>query len=195
MTSSLLPDPSKYDLARRLQACQAHSRRNGKVARLPAALCNQINLMLDDGVPYKQIIASLCPAGAHLNEDNLSNWRLGGYQDYLKAQLLTDHARTQTEAAADLLRDTDRLDPVKLQQVCREMSLLQYLTTLMQHGEQFAHESIQRNPAKLITLMNACCNSANTNIALERRNWRLAAPPKPGCAGGPDEKSNARNAD
>src|SRR5271166_6144938 len=97
--TTLLPDSSKYDLARQLQACQSRSRRNGKVARLPVALREQINLMLDDGVPYKVIIEKLGPAGQHLNEDNLSNWRLGGYQDYLKAQAINDRARIQTEAA------------------------------------------------------------------------------------------------
>ena len=82
----LLPDSAKYDLNCQLQSCQSRSRRNGKVARLPAALRDQVNRGLDEGLPYKTIIASLGPAGQHLNEDNLSNWRLGGYQDYLKAQ-------------------------------------------------------------------------------------------------------------
>src|SRR6266545_5743418 len=118
---SLLPDSGKYDLARQLQACQSRSRRNGKVARLPANLRDQINRMLDDGLPYKLIIEKLGPAGQHLNEDNLSNWRLGGYQDSLKALAINDRARAQTEAAADLLREGGQLDPVKLKRVCTEM--------------------------------------------------------------------------
>src|SRR6266480_3230521 len=101
-----LPDPSKHDLNLQLKACQSKSRRNGKVARLPQALRDQINHMLDDGVPYKTIIERLSDAGKHLNEDNISNWRLGGYQDYLKAQLINDRARTQIEAAADTVRDS-----------------------------------------------------------------------------------------
>src|SRR5438128_9493553 len=97
-SSSLLPDSAKYDLSRQIQACQSKSRRNGKVARLPFALRQQINRMLDDGLEYKVIIKSLGPAGEHLNEDNISNWRLGGYQDFLKAQAINDRARAQTEA-------------------------------------------------------------------------------------------------
>src|SRR5437870_2603969 len=162
------PDPSTYELNRQLKACQSKSRRNGKVARLPLALREQINHMLDDGVPYKKIIAKLGEAGKHLNEDNISNWRLGGYQDYLKAQLINDRACIQTEAAADVVRDIGHPGPAKLQQVCQEIALLQYLRTLMDHGDQLAQDSLKRNPAKMITLMNACCNMANAGLAIEK---------------------------
>ena len=167
-----IPDPSAYELNRQLKACQSKSRRNGKVARMPLALREQINQMVDDGVPYKKIIAKLGEAGKHLNEDNISNWRLGGYQDYLKTQLVNDRARTQTEAAADVLRDTGHLGPAKVQQVCQEIALLQYLRTLMDHGDQLAQDSLKKNPAKMITLMNACCNMAIADIAIDKHKWR-----------------------
>src|SRR5436190_15919063 len=163
-----LPDSAKYDLSRQLQACQSKSRRNGKVARLPAELREQINRMIEDGVLYKVIIEKLGEAGKHLNEDNLSNWRLGGHQDYLNTLQLNDRARTQTEAAADVLRDTGQLGPAKLQQVCEEIALLQYLRTLMDHGDQLAQDSLKRNPAKMITLMNACSNMANAGLAIDK---------------------------
>src|SRR6266446_85925 len=166
------PDPSAYELNRQLKAC-----RNGKVARLPLALREQINHMLDDGVPYKKIIAKLGEAGKHLNEDSISNWRLGGYQDYLKAQLVNDRARTQTEAAADVVRETGHLGPAKLQQACQEIALLQYMRTLMDHGDQLAKDSLKKNPAKMITLMNACCNMANAGLAIEKSKRRNEAIP------------------
>jgi len=162
------PDSLKHDLALQLKACQSKSRRNGKVARLPLALREQINLMLDDGVPYKTIIEKLGEAGKHLNKDSISNWRLGGYQDHLKAHLLHDRARTQTEAAADVLRDTEFLGPAKLQQACQEIALLQYLRTLMEHGDHLAQDSLKKNPAKMITLMNACCNLASAGLAIDK---------------------------
>jgi hypothetical protein len=178
----LLPNAAKYDLALQLQACQSKSRRNGKVARLPADLRDQINRMLDDGLPYKLIIEKLGPAGQHLNEDNISNWRLGGYQDSLKALAINDRARAQTEAAADLVREAGHLDPVKLKRTCAEMALLQYLDTIIEHGERLAQDSLKKNPAKFITLMNACCNMSNANIAIEKRNWKTAPPGKTDCA-------------
>jgi len=174
-----IPDSSKHDLALQLKACQPKSRRNGKVARLPLVLREQVNRMLDDGVPYKTIIEKLGEAGKHLNEDNISNWRLGGHQDYLNTLQLNDRARTQTEAAADVLRDTGHVGPAKLQQVCQEIALLQYLRTLMDHGDQLAQDSLKKNPAKMITLMNTCCNMANSGLAIDKQKLKSLAPACP----------------
>ena len=150
-------NPLQYDLRCQLRACQSKSRRNGKVARLPAELRDQINRMLDDGVPYKTIIERLGEAGKHLNEDNIGNWRTGGFQDHLNSQLLAERARAQTEAAADIARETGHADAATLQKVCNEIALLQYFETLMEHGGQLAQDSLKNNPAKLITLLNTLC--------------------------------------
>jgi hypothetical protein len=164
---------SKYALTRELRACHSHSRRNGKVARLPAELRNQINQMLDDGILYKVIIEKLGEHAKHLNEDNLSNWRLGGYQDYLNAQAINDRARVQTEAAADVVRDTSDIDPSLLRQACEQIAMVQYMDTLVEHGDEIALNSLKRNPAKMITLMNALSNLSNAGLALDKRKSRL----------------------
>ena len=60
---------------------QESERRNGKVARLPKPIRDKLSTMILDGVPYSQIIRSLGKDTAHLNEQNLSNWKSGGYLD------------------------------------------------------------------------------------------------------------------
>ena len=64
--------------------------RNGKVARLPEATRNQINHMLEDGFPYRTILAKLRESSAVLpypiSEMNISNWFRGGYQDWRRQQ-------------------------------------------------------------------------------------------------------------
>jgi hypothetical protein len=62
-------------------------RRRGKISQLPEAAREQINLMIQDGVPYAEIIARLGEVGKGLNEDNLSRWRKTNYQDWLNDQL------------------------------------------------------------------------------------------------------------
>jgi hypothetical protein len=176
MASSILPDTANYDLRLQLKACQSNARRNGKVARLPAALRDQVNRMLDDGLPYKQIIHNLGPAGQHLTEDNLSNWRHGGYDDYLKTQTLQVRAAIQAEAAADLLREPGAPSPELLRQACSQIGLLSYFTTLLEHGDDYAKQALNRNPAKFITLINSCCNLANTNIAIEKDRLKRQLP-------------------
>jgi hypothetical protein len=64
--------------------------RNGKVARLPEETRNQINRVLEDGVPYRAIVAHLqhsaTPLPYPISEMNISNWRHGGYQDWRQQQ-------------------------------------------------------------------------------------------------------------
>ena len=63
--------------------------RLGKVARLPYATRQHINKMIEDGFPYKAIIDKLSQDGLlphPLSECNLSNWRLGGYEEWRREQ-------------------------------------------------------------------------------------------------------------
>jgi hypothetical protein len=78
-------------------------RRNGKVARLPKAVRDQINQMILDGVPYLGIIERLGPAGQGLNEQNLSNWKAGGYVDALRELQLAEGVRAKHELAESIV--------------------------------------------------------------------------------------------
>ncbi len=180
---SLLPESLNYDLNLQLQACQSRSRRNGKVARLPAELRAKINLMLDDGLPYKTIIEKLGPAGAHLNEDNISNWRLGGYQDHLKVKALMERAGIQIETAAEMVRENRDLDPALLRRACTQVGLVNYFSTLLEHGQALTANLLSRNPAKVITLMNSCAAMSNAEIAQERSRLSLRPHKSPGQDG------------
>ena len=66
-------------------------RRNGKIARLPETTRERINVMIEDGVRYRDIIKALAqPGGPELpypiSEMNLSNWRKGGHQEWRRRQ-------------------------------------------------------------------------------------------------------------
>jgi hypothetical protein len=79
------PDPF-FATLNRLLGWNQHPR-NGKVARLPEATRNQINRMLDDGMPYRAILEKLRESNPEgltyaLSEMNLSNWFHGGFQDW-----------------------------------------------------------------------------------------------------------------
>lgn len=94
----------------------------GKIDTLPADLRNEINARLDDGQTGAEILPWLndLPAvkahlqkkfsGAPITDQNLSNWRLGGYQTHtkrreksLRARELADYARTLGVSSADIL--------------------------------------------------------------------------------------------
>jgi len=61
--------------------------RQGKIARLAAAVRDEVNRMLQDGKPYNQIIAWLREQGhGTVTNSGLTRWRQGGYHDWLTAQ-------------------------------------------------------------------------------------------------------------
>lgn len=88
--------------------------RNGKIARLPRDLRNQLNRRLQDGEPGNQLVVwlnglpevrqSLAEdfGGREISEQNLSEWKQGGYQDWLARQETLACARDLAGEAAEL---------------------------------------------------------------------------------------------
>jgi len=88
--------------------------RNGKIARLPQPIREQINLRLENGEEAKHITAwlntlpevtSLLAAefdGQPVSEANLSRWKLGGYRDWEDQQAALQAALLFLSEAAEL---------------------------------------------------------------------------------------------
>jgi hypothetical protein len=92
--------------------------RNGKIARLPKAIRDRLNQQILDGVPGKDLVRWLNGLDdvvdtlvRHFNatrvtEQNLSEWKQGGYQDWLKQQEQRDWVRRLSEEAEDVVEDS-----------------------------------------------------------------------------------------
>jgi len=95
--------------------------RTGKIARLPRHLRESLNIQLADGKPAKQILAWLNELDTVKNlmeiefnsrpisEQNLSEWKNGGYQDWLRHQEAMDWMQARREEAGELTEDGDAL--------------------------------------------------------------------------------------
>lgn len=76
--------------------------RNGKIARLPRAVREELNRRMDDGeqgepllrwlneLPATQKVVAAHFEGAAVNKQNLSDWRLGGFVEWQARQELTE---------------------------------------------------------------------------------------------------------
>jgi len=106
-------------------------RRRGKIAHFPESVRHEINVMLDDGLPYKDIIARLAERGHRLNKDNLSRWRRSDHQDWLREKLWVEASRDYPGLA-----DT----PWRL--------------LLMELEPPFLNEITRRDPASIFRLFN-----------------------------------------
>ena len=88
--------------------------RNGKIARLPRSIREQVNRKLDDGITGVEIVEwlnSLPEAqalmaaefdGRPIREQNLSEWKAGGYRDWQMRQEALEMVRSLAEEAGDL---------------------------------------------------------------------------------------------
>ena len=93
--------------------------RNGKIARLPRRVREQLNRRLEDGEPGEPLLAWLngLPevgevlknqfGGVPINKQSLSQWRLGGYQDWLRHEDACDAVRQLAEQAEALEAEAD----------------------------------------------------------------------------------------
>ncbi len=88
-----------------MSAPEVHRREVGKVARLPKAVRDQVNLRLVNGETYAAIVDWLTAQGhPGFNEQNVLNWRTGGHQHWLRDQRISEEIRARSEAALDMVR-------------------------------------------------------------------------------------------
>src|SRR6185295_10900100 len=95
--------------------------RNGKIARLPKCVRDELNERLRDGEPgtrlvkwlnederVKEMLVKLFH-GREISPQNLSEWRQGGYQDWLRHQESCERVRFLSEQADELGEAADGL--------------------------------------------------------------------------------------
>jgi hypothetical protein len=83
--------------------------RNGKIARLPRSIRDELNRRLDDGEPGAPILEWLnshaevrpvleeCFDGRPINEPNLTHWRQGGFREWKHARESCEWAHTLSD--------------------------------------------------------------------------------------------------
>src|SRR5260370_5825663 len=95
-----------------LPTAESDHRGNGKIARLPKVLRDQVNRMLDDGFSYKAIIEKLeqstdPPLPYKLLEINLSRCKHNSYQHYVRHHERRDQLLILRENGSDMSELTD----------------------------------------------------------------------------------------
>jgi hypothetical protein len=147
------------------------TRRNGKIARLPKQTRDMLNRMLDDGLPYRIIIDELGEAGEGLNLQNLTNWKQGGYQDWVKNQELIEQTRFRIEHAIDLLRETDGTANVaKVIEACHLVGATQLMDALMDHGDDAIKKMLKDKPERYISILNLVCRLAGSGLRYDKHH-------------------------
>jgi hypothetical protein len=162
---STQPEPATATSSPLSSLFGAGRQRNGKIARLAKPVRDRINNMLLDGKAYLDIIASLGPDGQGLNEDNVGNWKAGGYQDWLREQRQIEILRSKQEFAMDLVRDTA---PHKVHQAILQIAAANLCQLLLELDPNSLRELIEKEPDKYTRLLNAIVRLSDGQIKAER---------------------------
>ena len=124
----------------------------GKIGRLPKAVRDQLNQMIDDGVPYADIIRDLGPAGAALTENNISTWRFGAHQAWVKEQQRLAGMRVRQEFAMDLVRENAG---ATTQQAAYQIAALNLCDLLDDFDPDLLKNTLHSDPETYTMLLNA----------------------------------------
>lgn len=162
--------------------------RQGKIARLPFAVRNRICEMLEDGLPAIEILAyvnaspewaevkSRCHFSGDVNQQNLSDWRRGGYLEWRSERARVERLREVAETACHIAAATGG-DPAAVGSRILAGRLTELLESL--DGDQApeiarALASLRKgeNDAQRLELDRKRSELAEQSLALEREKFR-----------------------
>ncbi|MGZ4962951.1 MAG: hypothetical protein ACXWJB_06670 [Limisphaerales bacterium] len=176
-------EPQTIDSPVETAAAPANARRNGNVARLPKSLRDKINSMLDDGATYADIIAELQkatnpPLPHPISINNISNWKDGGYQDYLRNQRWQEQFHNRQEKFLDAVEN----EPVKLAQAAVQMAA----TGICEHLDELSgpQSGGETDPDKYSRITNSLSRLVRSMTVLEDYHAKLEKSKTPKSAQG-----------
>src|ERR1051326_8515469 len=164
ITEQSTPIPAPEPIAE-----ESEHRGNGKVARLPKVLRDQVNHMLDDGFSYKAIIEKLeqstdPPLPYKLLEMNISRWKDNGYQRYLRHQEWRDDLRILRESGSEM---TEFNDGPKFQETLTQIALTEIFRVLQER-------ELKSDSLNFIRLFNALARLNREALGLRKYNDLVA---------------------
>lgn len=163
-TTAIVPAPDPPTPAAPLKPPTSHGR-TGKVARLPKSLRDQINIMIQDGVPYLEIIAKLGLASLGIAEGNLSTWKTGGYLDWTRQNQIATAIQGKYEFALKLIAESN--DENAAGQALLHAVALQFCEFLADTDPATIRDSLLSDADKMTRLVNSMVRLAEGGIKCE----------------------------
>ena len=145
--------------------CEGAYRRNGNVARLPKVVRDRVNLMIQDGVPYGEIIEELGEDGNGLDISNLSRWKDGGYQDWLAEQAFLERTRARQEMPGEMVRD---FDATEVNHAALQLGTLHIFDALRDLEPESLNKRLGGDCAAFARLINALARASRETMQLQK---------------------------
>jgi hypothetical protein len=145
-------------------------RRTGQIARLPKAIRDQLNQMIQDGISYLDIIQKLGSDGEGLTEDMLSKWKNRGYLEWLEDCRITDAMRARYEFAHNLV--TEAGDPRQASRAVLHTLAANLCHMLAQIDPVCVRESVLSDADKFSRFVHAVVRLAEGSIKCEEHKTK-----------------------
>jgi hypothetical protein len=146
-------------------------RRNGNIARLPNATRNRVNKMLRDGAPYQDIIRRLGSKGFGLSKHNLSEWFMGGYQDWLKDNERLELMSARRARAWQIVK-ANRGQP--MQQAALHLAASHVYELLQEFDPETLKENFKGDSADYARIARALSHVSDGSLKHEKHRAKLA---------------------
>jgi hypothetical protein len=143
-------------------------KRRSKIARLPKAIRDEINLMLDEGATYQTVIEWLASRGhPDFSKNNLFHWKNGGYQDWLQEKERKEQARALRSWSAALAA---REDPTLLANALSNFAAAKLHRLLCTLDFDALSRELQRRPEICIRYFNSVLRTGRISLEAVRVN-------------------------
>lgn len=141
-------------------------RRTGKIARLPFETRTMVNEQLRDGLPYAQIIAFLAAKNfPGINEQNLTNWKDGGHQDWLKEQERLADMASKREFAMQIVKENDGST---VHEASLHLAASQLYDVLTDFDPSRLKDLLDEKPENYAAIANALAKLSKGNIEVQK---------------------------
>jgi hypothetical protein len=154
--------------------------RNGKVARLPLEIREQLNQRLADGEPGIRLVEWLNSIpdvaivmqeqfdGRPINENNISEWRHGGYEEWVTLHAFLDETRVLSENAGAISGTGLNSDHLHIVLLAHHAHLLQNLGIMPEDEFDRRLKAVTKLTASIAKMQRSEQNKVRLQLQSER---------------------------
>jgi len=147
-------------------------RRKGKIARLPRAVREEINVLLHDGAAtYQQIIEKLGLADQDIKKENVGEWRIGGYQDWVLEQERLAEMKARRETSVNIVKDNLDGNP---HETVLQLAAAQIYDTLKEFDATRLKELLDDRPEHYTQVVNAVVRVSKSAVEIEKMKLNVS---------------------
>lgn len=151
---------------------RSRRRRTGKIARLPKDLRDVINLMLRDGATNDEIRERLAFHKSELNDQNILNWREGGYVDWQGEQERLEDMRDRREFALRIVKENEGS---AVHEAGLQIAASQIYELLSDFDVGTLKEKLAGDPENYSRVVNAMAKLSDSGLKYERYHAEVQA--------------------